>query len=248
MEPRAKTDRFGGDAAILADHVDDAFVLVGSDCLVRDENRSIGIRAFDFHTPEQAGLQDEFGVRKAGAHPHRAGLVVDPVLGEIELAFERRLVGVGDRDEHRDGAGPFLQRAAAFPRRPRIGKQPALVDIEIEIDRIERDDRRQYRLVRLDEIARGDEPPVDAAAQRRGDGGVIEIEPGPLNRRLGAAYIRLCREQRPAVVVEPDTESVPVPASDSVRLNVVSAKTSVDRAASSEASAWEERCGTAAGR
>src|SRR3546814_19211453 len=67
----------------------------------------------------------------------------------------------------------------------------ALVDIEVEVDRIERDDPRQDGLVRRDEIADGDEVAVDAAADRRPDLGVLEVELRVVESRLRALPLDL---------------------------------------------------------
>src|SRR3546814_4248520 len=75
---------------------------------------------------------------------------------------------------HRHVSRALLERQVARPRVARIGEEGALVDIEVEVDRIERDDPRQDGLVRRDEIADGDEVAVDAAADRRPDLGVLE--------------------------------------------------------------------------
>src|SRR3546814_3833795 len=67
----------------------------------------------------------------------------------------------------------------------------ALVDIEVEVDRIERDDPRQDGLVRRDEIADGDEVAVDAAADRRPDLGVLEVALRVVESRLRALHLGL---------------------------------------------------------
>src|SRR3546814_13764598 len=71
----------------------------------------------------------------------------------------------------------------------------ALVDIEVEVDRIERDDPRQDGLVRRDEIADGDEVAVDAAADRRPDLGVLEVELRVVESRLRALHLGLGSEE-----------------------------------------------------
>ena len=72
-----------------------------------------------------------------------------------------------------------------------IGEVGALIDVEIEVDRIDRDDRGQQGLVRLHEIADRDQAAVDAAGQRRLDLGEFEVEAGPPQRRLRALVLGL---------------------------------------------------------
>ena len=99
-------------------------------------------------------------------------------------------------------------RAAALRGVARIGEIEALIDVEIEIDRVERDDRRQQRRVRLHEVADRDQPAVDAARQRRPDLGEFEVEAGsraaPPARPDAAAWA--ARIFAPAVVERGDGE------------------------------------------
>src|SRR3546814_16849900 len=78
----------------------------------------------------------------------------------------------------------------------------ALVDIEVEVDRIERDDPRQDGLVRRDEIADGDEVAVDAAADRRPDLGVLEVELRVVESRLRALHLGLGSEELVLALVD----------------------------------------------
>src|SRR5262245_13742277 len=95
------------------------------------------------------------------------------------------------------------------PSVARISKEGALVDIEIEIDRVERDDRSELRLVGLNEIAGRDPAPVDAAGDGRADLGIIEIEFGRRNRGLGAVDLRHRGEIFAATVVEGRDGNIP---------------------------------------
>ena len=85
----------------------------------------------------------------------------------------------------------------------RIGEEGALVDVEVELDRIERDDVGQDRLVGVDEVALGDEPARDAPRQRRLDLGEFEVELRLPHGRLRAVELGLGgQEGLPALVEE----------------------------------------------
>src|SRR3546814_15075633 len=91
---------------------------------------------------------------------------------------------------HRHVSRALLERQVARPRVARIGEEGALVDIEVAVDRIERDDPRQDGLVRRDEITDGDEVAGTAAADRRPDLGVLEVGLRVVESRLRALHDR----------------------------------------------------------
>ena len=93
-------------------------------------------RARHVDAAEHAGLENAVGVRETGAHPHGAGRVVDAVLGEVELALEYRFGAVGDANHDVEAAGPFLHAAAAQLRVAGIAEIQALIDVEVEVDRV----------------------------------------------------------------------------------------------------------------
>src|SRR3546814_20816994 len=86
---------------------------------------------------------DLVGVRQHRTHAHGAGLAVDAVLGEVQLALEAAVALVAQAHLHRHVSRALLERQVARPRVARIGEEGALVDIEVEVDRIERDETRQ---------------------------------------------------------------------------------------------------------
>ena len=81
-------------------------------------------------------------------------------------------------------AGPRAAGALA-----RVGEIGTLVDVEVEVDRIERDDVGEHRLVGVDEVADGDELARDPAGERRLDLGELEVEPRLAQGRLGAVEL-----------------------------------------------------------
>ena len=116
-----------------------------------------------------------------------------------------------------------------------------LVHVEIDVDRIERDDRGQQgraAVAALHEIADADEMAADAAVDRRRDMGEFEIELGRLQRALGLDLGGLRRLQRLAALVDDAVRRrsglVQLSARSSSRL----ASSALARASASWPSAW----------
>ncbi len=89
-----------------------------------------------------------------------------------------------------------------------VGDVVALAHVEVEVDRVLRDDGGQHRrgaaapLTAGDEVAGGDEVAADAAGQRRGDMGPAHVELGLAHRGLGLVQRRLCCEALLGALVE----------------------------------------------
>ena len=152
---RPKRHRLGLDRVVVLDHEHDLARLVGRDRRVRQQQRFIGRAADQPHAAELARQDREILVRDHRAAAQRAGRDIEAVVEEIHLAFMRRLGLAGQRHLHRVRRIARTRPLALEPEPvvPLVGR---LVDVEIDVDRIERDDRGQQRraaLAALHEIA-----------------------------------------------------------------------------------------------
>ena len=96
-------------------------------------------------------------------------------------------------------------RALAFEPQPAVALIGRLVHVEIDVDRIERDDRGEQRgsaLAALHEIARRDEMAADATGDRRHHMRELDIELGGLERALGLHFRGARRLQGLAALVD----------------------------------------------
>ena len=59
-----------------------------------------------------------------------------------------------------------------------VALERTLVDVEVDVDRVDRDDRRQHRVAPagVDEVAGGQHRPADAPGDRRGDLRVLQVQ------------------------------------------------------------------------
>ena len=89
--------------------------------------------------PNSPGVSDRSVLSKIGPAPHRAARLIEPVVDEVDLALVDRLGLVGQRHRHVAGAG--LRRVGSGQQVAQIGEERALVDVEIELDRVQRHDR-----------------------------------------------------------------------------------------------------------
>ena len=106
-------------------------------------------------------------------------------------ALVREAGFVGEAEVHgATRAVPAAVPAAAL--RPAPSREVGLlVAVEVEVDRVERDDRRQQRRGRrpgLHQVALGDLGAADATGDRRAHLRPLEVEPGGLHRRLGGPH------------------------------------------------------------
>ena len=163
---------------VVLDHENDLARLVGRDRRIRQQQRFIG-RAADQPDAAELSRQDrQILVRDDRAAAQRAGRDIQPVVEEIHLAVMRRLGLAGQRHLHRIRRIARTRPLALEPEPvvPQIGR---LVDVEIDVDRIERDDRGQQRraaVAALHEIAGADEMAADAAGDRRHHMGEFDVE------------------------------------------------------------------------
>src|SRR5690606_25931695 len=132
VDPGTRSHRDRRDETAWVDDIDDAAVQVGDDRLVPYHHPAAARRAGYVDPAEHAGLKDQVGIGEARAHPHRAGLAVEAVLREIEVAGEGRLLGIRHRDPYLQAAATLLQAAAAaLAGVAGIDEEAVLVDVEV---------------------------------------------------------------------------------------------------------------------
>ena len=78
-----------------------------------------------------AGLEEAFGVRDFRPHADSAGASIDDGVGEVDRAVPAIVVLVLQLD---------LDLAAGFQRRTLIAEELGFGGVELEVDRIDRDD------------------------------------------------------------------------------------------------------------
>src|SRR5262249_31575909 len=116
---------------------------------------------------------------------NRSARTVERIVDEIERALAGELCLVGERDLNRVGRASLAPRTIA-----RIGQEIGLAHVEVEIDRIERDERREQcgragsGAAASDQVADGDEMRADAAGEGRRDAAMFEIELAVADLRL----------------------------------------------------------------
>ena len=177
-------------AVVVAHHEHFAAAgVVAADGLLRHRER-IGIDALlDLHAHIHAGQQRQLRIGKLAAQRHLTGAGIDRRVGEQQLAVVGIDLAVVEDEPHPRGRALFKRAGLEFA--------PQLVELggrlgEIRIDRIELLDRRDMRRFGLtDQRAFGDERAADAAADRRADPGVFEIELGARDVGLARGDVRL---------------------------------------------------------
>src|SRR5579883_610968 len=111
-------------------------------------------------------------------HRNRAGGGVDLVVDEVEFAAMRKSGFALDR--HPDGDS--RQLAARFGQQPLVGP---LLNIEVGVHLLHRDDGGEQRLVFAHDVAGGVVIPADASADGSVDLGEREVEFGAFESRFG---------------------------------------------------------------
>src|SRR3569833_145801 len=172
------------------DHRGRVALRIARHALLRREDRILRDRLVQLCAHVHARQQRLVGVRELRPQRHGAGRLVDGDLRELERAvvLVRRAIAEDELDRGRAG------RQLAFAQRG-TQPQPGLARLgEIDVDRIERADRRERgRLVRGDERTRGDRRLADPAGDRRLDRGVVEVDPRELE---GCFLLRDARDRR----------------------------------------------------
>ena len=185
---RPELDRARFHGIVVLHHEHDLARLVGRDRRIRQQQRLIGRGADQPHAAELSGQDGEIVVSDHRAAAQRAGRYVEPVVEEIHMPFMRGLGLASQRHLHRIGR---IARARPLALEPQLVvlEVSRLVDVEIDVDRIERDDGgeqcRGAVVAALHEIADTDEMAADAAGDRRHHVGEFDIELGRLKRAFG---------------------------------------------------------------
>jgi hypothetical protein len=160
----------GRDCIVLADHQQDLARLVGADRRVRNQQRVGRAAVGQAHVAEHARRQEIIGVGHHRAGADRARVLADAIVGEVEPA----LPIIGGLVLQAD-FGDLTGRASRLARTRRLEEQ-GFRHVEREIERIERVDRGQQRLVGADDIAGVDAAVGDPPADRRPDMGELDIQ------------------------------------------------------------------------
>src|ERR1700720_3229655 len=137
---RTGTHDLGLDRAVILHGHHHFAGLIGDDGAVGNEDRVVALRGRDADPPELSRGYEEIGVREGSAGADRPGAAIYLIVDKVEQAPARPLRLVGK--PHIDGRA--VARLVKLPGRrgPLIGKVIALAHVEIEIDRVERYDRR----------------------------------------------------------------------------------------------------------
>jgi hypothetical protein len=153
----------------------------------RDELVSLGLRIA--HAHEHAWQQILLGVRELGAQRHRAGVRIHGQVREQQLARQRVDAVVLQHQFHAPGVGLLPASAGnGFAQ----GQQLGAALREVHVDRVDLLDGGQLRrLATAHQGAFGHERAPDAAGDRRGHCGVLQIQLGTRERCLGLAQTRL---------------------------------------------------------
>src|SRR5262249_14550067 len=139
---------------------------------------------FDLDAAEEAGLKHEARIGEPGTRTQCACCLINSILREIKRSREFRLVAISKPHTDFETTAALLEDVSAFPRCLGVIQQTALINVEIEIDRIERDDRRELRLIRLYKVASGNQMTIDPSTERCGDLAVSEVELRPFDTCL----------------------------------------------------------------
>ena len=173
-EPGIRGDFAVRGLAFRIDDVDRALALQFLHCLLRDADRVEFLQRREDHAHELACAQQPFGIGHLHAHLQRAAFRVHRRIDEIQLAAGLVFAAIGELQAERRQlgiafAGIAFQLALQF-------QQFLLANREIDVNRIDRIQRRQQRGRRIDEAARLDQRLADYAVARRAYRRVFEIE------------------------------------------------------------------------
>ena len=209
LDQRAELHRAPLRNVVVPDDVDEASGLIGGNRLVGEQKRLIVGRALQAHAGEHAWREQPLrvGHNRAGAQGARAG--VEPVLEEVELARVRKALLVGQ--PHADGRSDHAGRAhARGPREPLILQRVVLAHVEVDVDRVLRDNGGEKGVARVvaaaaHEVAARHQRAADATRDRRGDAAEAQLQ----LRRLDAGLRNLHGSRRLAHQVLAVIEGLP---------------------------------------
>ena len=168
--------------AVGADHVDETFGLVGADGAVGHQHCRVRRARAHRQRHRQAGREQALGVVETGAHAHRAGLRIQPVVDEVDAAFVRAAGLVGQAHAH---------ARCLFVGAP-DAQEGLLADVEVGKQPGGAGDRRQHRLV-VDQVAGGDVGARHASGDRRAHRRKLQVQPRGAQCGIGASDVGLRR-------------------------------------------------------
>src|SRR5262249_36343629 len=166
--------------AVLIDHVDELLPLVGAQGLLGNQQRLVRLADRQADANVQAGVEGAVGVLEDGAQPPGAGVRIDAVVGEVDLAAPRELALLVRQAQKQRQRVVRVPLDLALAHQALGLERAALVQVEVGVDRVQRDDGGQGRLVRLDHVPRVDEAAADAPALRCLDLGEFDVEFGEI--------------------------------------------------------------------
>jgi len=117
-------------------------ILVGADRGVVDHERRVRRTATDLDACIHARDQRCIGIGKTGAHADRAGAAIDLVVDKIDFALMRPALLVGQMEFRWDRIAAHVLQIA-FGDGTLVGEEFGFADIEVKVDRIERNYRCQ---------------------------------------------------------------------------------------------------------
>ena len=175
---------FGHDRAVGGDGHHHLARLVGHDGGRRHQQRRGRSLVASRSRANWPGRDGEVRIGDGGAGVDRAAAAVERVVDEIERAVTVEMpIAI-----QADGDVVGSRRAMMGPP---VSEVVRLAHVEIEIDRIERDDRGEQRRraaaapAAADQVADRDEVRADASGERRDDAGEFEVELRVLDCGLG---------------------------------------------------------------
>src|SRR5690606_22663161 len=164
---RSELDDSRGHFSVRIDHVDDPVRAARRDRGVGQQHARIFGRGLQQHVTEHAGRQEAVRIGHDGAAADRTAPGIDRVVEEIELSDPAIIVLVLQTDP----GHALLADLRAF-----VFEIQRFRALEHEMDRIDRHDRREHRIVGLHRVAAVDAAVRGAAGDRRDDARELEIE------------------------------------------------------------------------
>jgi hypothetical protein len=180
-------------------HHDVLLVLVRAHGTVIDQDRwSRRLTRADLRV--EAGRQFAVGIIENRPNTDGSRRRIEAVIDRLQVTLVRVGIFIGQPHGDQNVIDPVIARRAGR----RVFEEGLLVHLEFHVDRIDRDDRREYRGVRPcpDQVALGDFRAGDPTSHRRGDGGVIEIDLRGLHGGLRGLHAGVGLQQRIVALIQ----------------------------------------------
>ena len=216
VEQASEADVLPLDDVVFSDDEQVFLVLVGVHRRVGNQGRLVLVAHGNADAHAGAGDQPAVGVVGDAADEDRAGALGVLVVGENEMALVRKALLRVQAEAERDLL--LAERLLLVLARPAgadllITLHRPFVDVEIHVDRVDGDDRRQQRIAPagVDEVAFAEIGLADLAGQIGGDLRVLKIElvafylllqgrnAGVIGVRVGLGFIESCRLAAPVL-------------------------------------------------